>query len=521
MRIQTEWAGACSAPDSQTLFVNIYSPASTIAIRGPFAQAEAPVGGPAALRPMLSGSGKALIVRGPVCEDRESAAPPRCVSGPKTRALTPRSRRCRAIRNASQVVAQTRYRKRCPDASDPRQCHELHSIIPDRVIRHCRMKSALAIAVTGLGRPSETFIQNHIEMIAPHNTVVLARGEFTTSVGFPLLAGLDAELDPLPSLARVLRRKLGKLVGGRVGFASDFSLHKQAAVSDYLASHRVGVLLAEYLYNAVPYIEVCQALEIDLFAHAHGFDVMVMPREEKRWQQLYANLFASAKGIVAPSQFIAERLCELGCKSAKIHVIPCGVDLEQFAPAAPMPKRAVAVGRLVPKKAPQLTIRAFARATSALPGAKLEVVGAGDLWDECQTEIDRCGARDRIIMHGAVPHAEVHEVLARSSLFLQHSVTTQSGDTEGLPVGILEAMAMAIPVISTRHSGIPEAVIDGETGLLVEEGDVDAMKQAIETLFAQPDMAKQFGRRGRERAAAKFGLAQTCGRLADIMDLAR
>ena len=106
-----------------------------------------------------------------------------------------------------------------------------------------------------------------------------------------------------------------------------------------------------------------------------------------------------------------------------------------------------------------------------------------------------------------------------ASMFVQHSVTDIDGNTEGLPVAILEAMASGLPVVATRHSGIPEAVIDGKTGILVDEHDVTGMTQAIISLLANPARADAMGKAGRERVLAHFTETQMKHRLRGIMGL--
>jgi glycosyltransferase involved in cell wall biosynthesis len=120
-------------------------------------------------------------------------------------------------------------------------------------------------------------------------------------------------------------------------------------------------------------------------------------------------------------------------------------------------------------------------------------------------------------MHGGQSRDFVAQLMQEASLFVQHSRTAANGDSEGLPVAILEAMASALPVVSTKHSGIPEAVRDRVTGLLVEEMDVDGMASALAELLDNPDRAIVMGIAGRERVLEHFSLAHACERLRAIM----
>jgi glycosyltransferase involved in cell wall biosynthesis len=204
------------------------------------------------------------------------------------------------------------------------------------------------------------------------------------------------------------------------------------------------------------------------------------------------------------SQAIADRLRAVGCPPDRLHVVPSGVDAARFRPGAPEPGRVLAVGRLTEKKAPHLTIRAFAVAARTAPGARLDMVGDGPLRPLCDAEIAAHGLGDRVALHGSLPHAEVAALMRRAAVFAQHSLTAPNGDAEGLPGAVVEAMACGLPVVATRHSGIPEAVVEGETGLLVGEGDVEGMGAALGALLADPARAAAMGAAGRARALERF-----------------
>jgi glycosyltransferase involved in cell wall biosynthesis len=107
----------------------------------------------------------------------------------------------------------------------------------------------------------------------------------------------------------------------------------------------------------------------------------------------------------------------------------------------------------------------------------------------------------------------------RASVFVQHSVTASNGDTEGFPIVIVEAMASALPVVSTRHSGIPEGVEDGVTGFLVAEGDVEGMGARLARLLADPSRAAEMGAAGHARFLANFTQATSLARVRAVLGL--
>jgi glycosyltransferase involved in cell wall biosynthesis len=109
-------------------------------------------------------------------------------------------------------------------------------------------------------------------------------------------------------------------------------------------------------------------------------------------------------------------------------------------------------------------------------------------------------------------------MMRRARAFVQHSVRTSYGDSEGTPVAVLEAGASGLPVVSTRHAGIKDVVIEGETGFLVDEGDIEGMAAHMLTLARDADLAGRMGRRAREHVAANFSMEQHIARLAEVLE---
>src|SRR5262249_7897060 len=164
-----------------------------------------------------------------------------------------------------------------------------------------------------------------------------------------------------------------------------------------------------------------------------------------------------------------------------------------------------------------LTIEAFAKVVQRFPDAQLDLVGDGELEGRCRTLIQKNGLGERVHIHGAQGPDFIASLLREASLFVQHSVSASDGDAEGLPVAILEAMASALPIVSTKHGGIPEAVVHNVTGRLVEEYDVDGMAAAISELFDHPELAERMGAAGRKRVLGRFNHKKAKDQLRAIM----
>ncbi len=152
---------------------------------------------------------------------------------------------------------------------------------------------------------------------------------------------------------------------------------------------------------------------------------------------------------------------------------------------------------MVEKKGLEVGLRAFALLRRELPGATWHIVGDGPLRPHLEALRQQLSLADSVLLHGTLPHPEARRVLDQAHILVAPSVTAQDGDQEGIPVVIMEAMAAGLPVVSTRHSGIPELVEDGVTGLLVPERDPEALAQALRRLVLDAPGWPEMGRRGR------------------------
>jgi colanic acid/amylovoran biosynthesis glycosyltransferase len=245
----------------------------------------------------------------------------------------------------------------------------------------------------------------------------------------------------------------------------------------------------------------------------HGEDITNYPRRFPR--NVYAPLFASGDLFLPISARWNERLTALGCPSGKIRVHRMGIDCRGFAGRAerrPLdrPFRIVSVARLVEKKGIADAIRAVSR----LPIA-CEYVVAGDGPSRAGLEqlAGAEGIRDKVRFAGAQTRAEVVQLLHSADVFLAPSVTGTDGDIEGIPVSIMEAMASGLPVVSTRHSGIPELVADGHSGFLLEEHDVDGLATRLSELATDLDLRGRMGVAGASIVATGFDINVLTDRL--------
>lgn len=370
----------------------------------------------------------------------------------------------------------------------------------------------LAVVAPSLGTPSETFIQRHMVDLLPGRTALAVR-----EVVAPDLAG-DA---PLLKIGRSRGKLRWALDATRYAVGLSSLSPVQLSLGRFLERNGVEVVLSEYLDQSLKWLPVARQYGIRFFAHAHGYDVSKSLRDPAI-RVNYLRL-AQADGIITMSRYSQDRLVEIGLPANKIHVVPYGINV----PDAPLTRaslsahvRCLAVGRMVAKKAPLSTLEAFRLAAQEIPGLRLDYVGDGPLFEEAAEFVRGHGLEQRVTLHGVQPNATVLRLMKENDIFLQHSVTDPvTGDQEGLPVAILESMAHGLPVVSTRHAGIPESVVEGETGLLSDEGDVPSMAANILLLGRDPELRERMGRDGWQRVRDHFSWGQERNALLELLGL--
>ncbi|WP_119680080.1 glycosyltransferase [Indioceanicola profundi] len=226
---------------------------------------------------------------------------------------------------------------------------------------------------------------------------------------------------------------------------------------------------------------------------------------------LYAELFRVGDVLAAVSDFWRRRLVELGAPEEKLTVHHMGVDVDRYPfnlrpPAEARPFELVTVGRLVEKKGAEFILRALARVRESRPDLRfrLRAIGDGPLREPLEALRAELGLQDRVEFLGAVAHERVAEVLAASDAFVLPSVVASDGDMEGIPVSLMEAMASGLPVVSTRHSGIPELVEHGVSGLLAEERDVEDLARQLTRIMTDADGRAELARAARRTVELHF-----------------
>jgi colanic acid/amylovoran biosynthesis glycosyltransferase len=261
------------------------------------------------------------------------------------------------------------------------------------------------------------------------------------------------------------------------------------------------------------------ALKGKVITTFHGYDMSLLIKQ--RGNNIYDHLFAKGDLFLPISKHWRTRLIELGCDEKKIIVHHMGVALRTL----PFRHRTldnngsvglVTVARLVEKKAVEYGIRAVSKLSKLNKNIDYSIIGDGPLRKRLELLISDLRLTDTVKLLGWKDHREVVNVLNSCHLLLSPSITSANGDQEGIPVAMMEAMAMGIPVISTQHSGIPELLQDGKSGFLVPERDVDVLAERLTYLIMHPEIWPKMGRAGRAYVEANYNIDKLNDRLVEI-----
>ena len=241
------------------------------------------------------------------------------------------------------------------------------------------------------------------------------------------------------------------------------------------------------------------AIQGKLITAFHGLDLSGFVKT--LGDRIYDPLFDKGNLFLPISEFWRRRLMELGCDRDKIIVHRMGIDCSKFAFT---PRKLsddgriqiVTIARLVEKKGVEYGVRAVAKLAKNNRNIQYNIIGDGYLREPLEQLIEKLDVSDTVKLLGWKQQQEIIETLNNADILLAPSVTSPNGDREGIPVVLMEAMAMGLPVLSTQHSGIPELIEDGISGFLVPERDIDGLAEKLNYLIEHPEIWSKMGQAG-------------------------
>jgi colanic acid/amylovoran biosynthesis glycosyltransferase len=351
--------------------------------------------------------------------------------------------------------------------------------------------------------PSETFILAQMRLLKRYS---------------PILVGLEPARKSLekPSIPLLLSERTGPLADlrsklyRRIAWAPIFHSRVRALGANLIHAH--------FASGGKALVPLKRRLGIPMIVTLHGgTDVPV----DAANHGTYRRVAEEADLIICVSGFIRERALKAGYPAEKLRVHYIGIDLSFFqAPQlSTNSSNILFVGRLVEKKGCEDLLRAMKTVQAKCKEARLDVIGDGPLRSNLEALSRELNINVRFL--GLQPADSVRSHLADSRVFCMPSFSTADGDTEGLPMVIVEAQAMGVPVVSTFHAGGPEAVLHERTGLLCPERDIEALADALVRVLREDRLHASFREKGLKNVAERFDLAKQTAKLEELYDFAR
>lgn len=297
-----------------------------------------------------------------------------------------------------------------------------------------------------------------------------------------------------------------------------------------LTQYPITQIFCQYGTYATKYLDVLLEANLPLFIHFHGYDAEFDLRSINQPQEFihendyltYLKRLESIATFITNSNSAKQKLVSAGLSSENIYIKYYGIPLPEFSRVHKKSEKnkILHLGRLIDCKSPDRTIKAFEIARSKGLEAELVIAGDGPLKPMCELLRIRSPYKESISLLGSVQQSEVQSLLQQSDIFTQHNIAGEiTHQTESLGASILEAMSYGLPVIGTRNGGVLETVVDGETGILNEPGDVEAQANAFLELARNPELRQKMGNAGRKRVAEHFSPDQEKDQLLKIMGL--
>lgn len=298
---------------------------------------------------------------------------------------------------------------------------------------------------------------------------------------------------------------------------SDRELRALQTILSKTATSLLHIYFGQIAVHLLPLIRSWKKPSIVSF---HGADVSV-DMNKPAYRDATRQMLDAVKLVLVRSESLRRAVIDLGCDERKIEIQRTGIPLEEFPfRERRLPQNGewqlVQAGRLIEKKGLPFTLRAFAVFLHQFPNAKLTIAGEGPLLDQLQDLSRELNIDGRVWFTGFVSQKQLSEIYYASHIFLHPSQTGHDGNQEGIPNSMLEAMASGLPVFATEHGGIPEAIENGVSGVLVPERNHEKLAGALLDAAKDPGFLSRIARNGSEFVRKNFALRAQAQRLEDI-----
>ncbi|MGE7592064.1 glycosyltransferase [Peribacillus frigoritolerans] len=292
-------------------------------------------------------------------------------------------------------------------------------------------------------------------------------------------------------------------------FENYYNINKIKDLKKFFEEQDIIAIHAHHGSHGQEILPVCEKYNIPLIVSIRGRDGSDRPEIFKKNAKRYSALNKHGAHYYPVCQYLAEGLRRLGIPAKNMHVLYGGIELDLFPYAnRTLPTvgeiRVLSVGRLVDKKGFVTLIKAFKHIYSQYPNARLHIIGAGEDEKKIKSTIAEYNLKDVVILRGAMDSKQVSDELKKAHIFCLASQTAKNGDIEGIPNALKEAMASGLPVVSTRHAGIPELIEHQRTGYLAPEKNDMELANGIQFFIENPDVWTDYTERARKVIEEKF-----------------
>jgi glycosyltransferase involved in cell wall biosynthesis len=296
--------------------------------------------------------------------------------------------------------------------------------------------------------------------------------------------------------------------------------HESAELIRVLEGGRAQLLHIYFGHIAVHLLPLIEQWQRPCVVSFHGADVMV-DLDKPAYRRATNKMLEAVRLVLVRSESLQNSLVRLGCPERKIRIQRTGIPLQEV----PFKSRVwpgdgawrfVQACRLIEKKGLSTSLRAFAEFARRYPAAQFAIAGEGPLLAQLQERARKLGVADRVTFTGFISQTELRELFYRSHIFLHPSETGADGNQEGVPNSMLEAMASGLPVFATTHGGIPEAIEHGISGVLVPEGNADALARELSEAAGQPEKLTALAQKGAKAVVEKFEQHEQVRKLEDL-----
>jgi len=298
---------------------------------------------------------------------------------------------------------------------------------------------------------------------------------------------------------------------------SDSELRALLGVLNKIDARLLHIYFGQIAVHLLPLISSWKNPSVVSF---HGADV-TLDMNKPAYRRATRQMLEAVKLVLVRSESLQRAVADLGCDPEKIEIQRTGIPLEEFSfRERSFPEndewRFVQAGRLIEKKGLPVTLRAFTIFLAKYPNATLTIAGEGPMLGELQKLADELRIERSVSFTGFISQEQLRDIYYRSHIFLHPSQIGRDGNQEGIPHSMLEAMASGLPVFATQHGGIPEAIENGVSGVLVPERDHEALARALFNAATDRVSLSHIARSGAEIVRKNFDLRAQAQRLEEI-----